>query len=108
VLTVLSETLQQRSDDHEKGANHDRPTPSVLLVEPRSKWNCNDRTELVAGTDESQNTRFNVPLQLSLTVLGLIAVAKVLVERLRELQRADQLRVETGGHLYTHTTQEQP
>jgi len=82
VLTVLSETLQKRSDNHKKGADHDGPTPSVLLVEPRSKWNCEDGTKLVTGIDESEHARFNVPLQLSLTVLCLVAVAKVFVERL--------------------------
>lgn len=108
VLTVLSETLQKRSNDHEKGADHDGPTPSVLLVKPRSERHRNDGTKLVAGADESEHAGFNVPLQLSFTVLGLVPIAKVLVERLGELKRSNQLGVETGGHFYTHTTQEEP
>lgn len=82
MLTVLSETLQERSDNHEKGADQDGPTPSELLVEPWSERHCENRTELVARTDEAEHARFNVPLQLSLAVLGLVAVAKVFVEGL--------------------------
>ena len=81
-LTVLSKTLQKRSDDHGEGTDHDAPTSSESLVGPGSKRHCKDRAQLVAGIDESKDAWLDIPLELSLAVFGLVAVAKVFVKRL--------------------------
>jgi hypothetical protein len=90
------------------------------LVEPWRDRNCENRSELVAGGNESKHRRLNIGL------LGrgvFVAIAKVcynqlvfeenatishtFVEGARELEGVDELRVETGGDLNTHAAYEE-
>jgi hypothetical protein len=53
---VLSESLQERSDNHDQGADHDTPTTAKSTVDPWCNGNSDDRAELVARVDESEHT----------------------------------------------------
>jgi hypothetical protein len=46
---MLGETLEESANTHDHGTDHDRPSPSEALVEPRGNRNGEDGAELVAG-----------------------------------------------------------
>lgn len=77
MLTMLSKTLQERTNDHSHGADHDGPTSSVSLVDPRGDGYREDRSKLVARRDETEDPCFYIPLVFATRGLGLVTVAEV-------------------------------
>lgn len=72
-LTVLGECLQDCSNDHDDGANHNTPTASILAIDPWRNRDSENRTELVARADETEDARLNGPIALSI----LVSIAEV-------------------------------
>lgn len=101
---VLGETLDQGTDDHDDGADHDGPATTELLGDPGGEGDTEDGTQHVGGIDETEQTS----LDGEVTIRVDTAIAEVLVPLLRDLEGVDELRVETGGHLNTHAAAEKP
>ena len=57
--TMLREALENGTRNHNEGPNHDGPSSTEALVKPRRKGHTKDGAELVAGVDESKQTRLN-------------------------------------------------
>jgi hypothetical protein len=101
---VLGESLNKSTNNHDERTKHDGPSSAVLLSKPGCKWDSKDGTELVARVDKTEHTGFD----------GIFAfvvhssATEIVMEGLRVLQSVDELRIETRGHLNTHTTKEQP
>lgn len=55
-LTVLCESLDNGSDDHSDGTEHNSPSTTKALIEPWCNWDTNDRPKLIAGRDETEET----------------------------------------------------
>jgi hypothetical protein len=70
---MLGETLEKSTDNHDHGAEHDRPSAAVVVGDPGSEGDGEDGTELVAGVDESKHTGLDSPV----TILILVAITEV-------------------------------
>jgi len=51
---MLGETLKDSSEDHDQRAGHDTPPSTPALIAVGSNRDGEDRTELVAGGDKSE------------------------------------------------------
>jgi len=103
-LTMLRKALNDSPEDHNTRAQHNRPPSTKSLVEPWSNWDGKDRSELIARRNKSEKRRLDGILACSIFV----TLTKIFVEWTRELQRVDELRIESRGHLYSHTAEEEP
>lgn len=69
---MLGETLQNRTANHDPGAEHDRPPSSITVSEPWRYRHSEHGTKLVTRVDEPEHTRFN-----GIIITLLAATAKV-------------------------------
>jgi hypothetical protein len=76
---MLGKALQNGADNHDQRTSHDGPSPSVFLIEPWCDGYGENRTELVAGRDESQNARLDVGLSV---LRVLVTISKVCTRQL--------------------------
>ena len=58
-LTVLCETLKEGSNNHDQRTQHDGPSSSVAMSEPRREWNTKDRAKLIRRVDEAEQAWLN-------------------------------------------------
>jgi hypothetical protein len=65
---VLSESLQECSNDHGEGADHNTPAASILAVDPWHNGDSENGAELVTRADETEDARLNGPLAFGIFV----------------------------------------
>lgn len=58
-LTVLCETLKEGSNNHDQRTQHDGPSSSVAMSEPRREWNTKDRAKLIRRVNEAEQAWLN-------------------------------------------------
>lgn len=106
---VLRETLEESTNNHDEGAEHDGPATTPAVGDVRSKRHTENGAQHVGGVDKTKQTGLNTVDVVSIIVdLVDTAVAEVSVPLLGHLEGVDELRVETGSHLDTHAAQEEP
>lgn len=66
--TVLSKALKKRTENHDAGAEHDRPPSSVTVRKPWGNRDSEDGSELVARVHEAEKTGLD-----SIGALGILA-----------------------------------
>lgn len=59
VLTMLSETLDDGTDNHDERTQHDGPSSTVFLSKPGRNGDSKYGAELVTGVDKAEQTRFD-------------------------------------------------
>lgn len=95
--TVLGKSLDDGTDNHDPGAEHDGPSPAVALGKPWCNGHGKDGSELVARVDKAEQTG----LDGKLASLGIPASATK-VCNLAVSNRLCLAPVEEKWSLYTH------
>lgn len=58
-LTMLRESLEKSTDDHDERTQHNRPPTPITLSKPRGERNSKDGTQLVRRVNKAKQSGFN-------------------------------------------------